>query len=91
MTLLKNNLDKKTVLQGIKLFLDKAFNKKKLDIISYISGWMGLFLCAMIFPREINSKIGRIIFYIFLGLYFIFLIWRGIKEFILAKKSTDKT
>jgi hypothetical protein len=40
----------------------------------------------MILPREINSKIGKIILFIFLGLYLISLIWRGIKEFYLTKK-----
>jgi hypothetical protein len=76
----------KTILQRLKISLDKAFNKKNLEIISYISGWIGLFLCAMILPREINSKIGKIILFIFLGLYLISLIWRGIKEFYLTKK-----
>ena len=82
---------KKTIQQQFKIFLDKTLNKKNLDSISYMSGWMGLFLCTLILPREINSKIGKIILFIFLGLYFISLLWKGIKEFFLTKKITDKT
>jgi hypothetical protein len=82
MTIPDYNPNKKTFKQRIRIFRDILFSERVLDIISYVSGWMGFLICVMILPREINSKIGRIIMYIFFGLFFVSLLWRGIKLFL---------
>jgi hypothetical protein len=91
MTIPETNSDKKTFQQRIKNFHDILFSKKVLDIISYLSGWMGFLICVMILPREIKSRIGVIVMYVFFGLFFISLIWRGLNKFMIPRGTTNKT